>query len=197
MARARATDTQALIRAAAKVFRAKGYRNTTIDDIAAAAKVSRPTVYAYAKSKRWLLDQIVHELFDDLRARFDADMHAGETGYEHLRSVIRGQTEVCVVNRSFFWILFSEQTELSPATRKRFRSWGHDMTRDFGDLLKTCLNERSVREGLDLTVAANLVVTMLTSIHRWYDPKGPVDLDQLTEQILIVLGGIIDRPTND
>lgn len=194
MARARATDSPALIRAAARVFRAKGYRNTTIDDIADAAKVSRPTVYTYAKSKRWLLDQIVHELLDELRSRLDADLHVGESGYEHLRAVIRSQIEVAVANRTFFWILFSEQTELSPATRKRFRSWGHDMTADFGDLLKACLNENAVRAGLDPTVAANLIVTMLTSIHRWYDPKGPMNLDQLTDQILIVIGGIVEGP---
>jgi AcrR family transcriptional regulator len=43
MARERATDTQALVSAAAKTFREKGYRSSTIDDIALAAGISRPT----------------------------------------------------------------------------------------------------------------------------------------------------------
>lgn len=47
MARSRATDNETLLRAAAEVFESKGYSNATIDDIAEAAGISRPTVYKY------------------------------------------------------------------------------------------------------------------------------------------------------
>lgn len=194
MARARATDSGALIRAAARVFRAKGYRNTTIDDIADAARISRPTVYTYAKSKQWLLDRILHELLDDLRVRLDTDLHTGATPYDRLRAVITTHVESAVENRTFYGILFSEETELSPAARKLFRAWAHDTTADFRELLSSCLNENSLRSGLDPTIAANLIITMLTSVHRWYNPKGPVTPGQLTGQILTVLSGIVTAP---
>ncbi|MFI0423679.1 hypothetical protein C1I98_14160 [Spongiactinospora gelatinilytica] len=193
MARARATDEGALIRAAAKVFRAKGYRNTTIDDIADAAGISRPTVYSYAKSKRWLLDRIVRDLLDDHDARLRADRESGETPHARLRAVINTHVTSAIVNRTFYSILFSEQSELSPAVHRRFRQWAHRTTADFRDLLESVLDDAALAAGLDPGVAANLIVTMLTDIYRWYDPKGPVKPEQLTEQILLVVGGVL-RP---
>lgn len=193
MARARATDEQTLIRAAARVFRANGYHNSTIDDIANAARVSRPTVYSYAKSKRWLLDRIVGELLDNLETRLEADRRTSETSHGYLRAVIKTHIEASIGNRTFYVILFSEETELSPAVRKRFRSWSHQVTTNFKELLDSCVDEGSMQAGLDPTVAANLIVSMLTSIHRWYDPKGPISPEQLVAQILMVIGGILER----
>ena len=51
MAQARRSSEAALLRAAGRVFAEKGFHSTTIDDIAVAAGVSRPTVYAYTRSK--------------------------------------------------------------------------------------------------------------------------------------------------
>jgi len=59
MARGRATDTSALVAAAAGVFERKGFRNATIDDVAEAAGVSRATLYKYVDGKQQLLDMIM------------------------------------------------------------------------------------------------------------------------------------------
>lgn len=192
MARARATDESALVQAAARVFRRKGYRNSTIDDIAVAAGVSRPTVYSYAKSKRWLLDRIVNDLIDISDSELRADRRVSDTPHDQLRAVINTHVKLAVSNRVFYAILLSEEAELSPAARKRFRAWAHQNTIEFRELLEQCLDERRHEAGLDTNIAANLIVTMLTDVYRWYDPKGTVGPDQLTDQILTLLSGILD-----
>jgi len=40
-----------VIRAAAHAFNHKGYHNTSLDDIAAALEVTKPTVYYYVSNK--------------------------------------------------------------------------------------------------------------------------------------------------
>lgn len=62
-------DAPALVRAAARrLFMAKGYLATSIDDIAAEAGVARPTVYAAGGSKSAILKSVVDEALagDDL-----------------------------------------------------------------------------------------------------------------------------------
>jgi len=68
VARSPATDSAALISAAAAVFKSKGYHNATIDDIADAAGVSRPTVYKYTQNKRALLDSMLDAVLDAITA---------------------------------------------------------------------------------------------------------------------------------
>ena len=60
-ARAVITDKrEAIIRAAIKVFARKGYFNSKVADIAAAAGIADGTVYLYFKSK----DEVLHSIFD-------------------------------------------------------------------------------------------------------------------------------------
>ena len=46
-------------------------------------------------------------------------------------------------------------------------------------------------QGVDTWIAANLVLSMLTSLYRWYDPTGPTSPRQLEQQIAAVLGALM------
>lgn len=187
MARERATDTTALVAAAAEAFRRKGYRNATIDDIAEAAGISRPTVYKYTRSKQHLLDLMVDEVTGDMARQLKDVMDSGEPPQTRLRQLITTHIESATTNRTFYAIVFSEEVELSDAGRDAFRSWAHARTQDFRVLLEECLPPGS---GLDSTIAANLVLSMLSTLFRWYDPAGPVGPDELSVQIERVLGAL-------
>jgi AcrR family transcriptional regulator len=187
MARERATDTTALVAAAAETFRRKGYRNSTIDDIAEAAGISRPTVYKYTRSKQHLLDLMVDQVTGDMTRRLKDVMESGEPAETRLRRMIRTHIDSATGNRTFYAIVFSEEVELSDAGREAFRSWAHERTQDFRVLLEECLPAGSP---LDPTLAANLVLSMLATIFRWYDPAGPVGPAELSRQIEHLLGAL-------
>ncbi|MBX3298704.1 MAG: TetR family transcriptional regulator [Acidobacteria bacterium] len=66
-ARAAAGDKrEAILGAATKVFAQRGYFNSKVADIAAAAGIADGTVYLYFKSK----DEILHSIFDRAMTRF-------------------------------------------------------------------------------------------------------------------------------
>ncbi|GAA4797704.1 hypothetical protein GCM10023200_37440 [Actinomycetospora chlora] len=188
MARGRATDTAALVAAAAEAFRRKGYRNATIDDIAEAAGISRPTVYKYTRSKQHLLDLMVDEVTGTMRRQLEEVMDSGEPPQVRLRQMIKTHIGSATANRTFYAIVFSEEVELSDAGRAAFRAWAHARTQDFRVLLEECLPPDSP---LDPTVAANLVLSMLSTLFRWYDPAGPVGPDELSRQIESLLGALL------
>jgi AcrR family transcriptional regulator len=194
MARSRSTNRAALVEAAAGVFESKGYRNTTIDDIADAAGVSRPTVYKYTSSKRALLDSLVDAVCDELEQRLDAVMGgASVPAPERVREVVAMHIDSAVERRSFYAIVFSEQVELSEQARSRFHRFSHKMALDFQRLLQECLAVRPpvTATPIDTLIAANLVLSMLTSLYRWYDPGGRTSPAQLAEQVLAVLSGVV------
>src|SRR5579872_1823840 len=57
--RQRELKRDAVILAAARAFRERGYHNTTLDDIAALLNVTKPTIYYYLANK----EQIIYECF--------------------------------------------------------------------------------------------------------------------------------------
>jgi AcrR family transcriptional regulator len=191
VARSPATDSAALINAAAAVFKSKGYRNATIDDIADAAGVSRPTVYKYTQSKRALLDSILDAVLDAITARLREVLASADPPALKLRRLIAIHVETATSMQTFYWILFSEETELSDEARARFRSFSHADAVDFQALLEDCVAAGAAAQGIDTWIAANLVLSMLTSLYRWYDPSGPTSPQQLERQIGAVLGALM------
>ncbi len=191
MARSPATDSAALINAAATVFKSKGYRNATIDDIADAAGVSRPTVYKYTQSKRALLDSMVDALLDSITSQLHEVLATDDPPADKLRRLIAIHVQTATSMHTFYGILFSEETELSDEARARFRSFSHAVAVDFQALLNDCLAAGAAAQGVDTWIAANLVLSMLTSLYRWYDPTGPTSPRQLEHQIAAVIGALM------
>jgi AcrR family transcriptional regulator len=194
VARSRATDIDALVHAAAAVFESRGYRNTTIDHIADAARVSRPTVYKYTRSKRELLNRMVDAVCDDLLEDFEAIIDGAGPAVERMRELIGLHVRSAIELRSFYAILFSEQVELSDQAKQRFHAFSQQQSEGLRGLLDECIAlGPPQRSGLDTHIAANLVLSMLTSLYRWYDADGPVGRDSLETQILLVLEGVVPR----
>ncbi len=68
---------EAVIRAAARAFNERGYHNTSLDDIAAALDVTKPTIYYYVANKEQLLFECFLAGLEQIRAAFRASRRAG------------------------------------------------------------------------------------------------------------------------
>lgn len=189
MARQRATTTAAIVAAAAKVFQTKGYRNSTIDDICLEAGISRPTVYKYIESKPWLLDQMVALVTDELGDTLQELLTSPIPPPEKIRAVIKLHIESATSKRVYYATVWSEQPELSEQSLQSFRAWSHTVTDEFAQLIDDFVKSEGLEPRADTTVLANLTLTMLTGLFRWYDPDGPITPDDLADQVLMMLSG--------
>ena len=189
MARGRATDTSSLVAAAAEVFERKGFRNATIDDVAEAAGVSRATLYKYVDGKQHLLDMIVAAVQDDMAASLDVALCSDGTPRERLRRFVEAHAEAFLQNRVFYGIVYAEEKDLSDRGRRAFRAWARSRTDDFTALVREDLTGCS--QGLDAGFVANAILSMLSSLHRWYQPGGRVGERQLADHLFLLVDGAL------
>lgn len=62
---------QSILDAASKVFSSKGYFKTTMDEIALAAEITKPTIYLYFQNKDDLLLSLMQPLIEDMRGKLE------------------------------------------------------------------------------------------------------------------------------
>lgn len=55
--------------------------------------------------------------------------------------------------------------------------------------LETYRCDAELATDVDTSLLANLTLSMLTSLHRWYDPSGPITPEDLAHQVLAMLSG--------
>lgn len=192
MARPRTTSTEHIIDTAATLFLERGYHNTSIEDVAEAAGISKPTVYKYVESKQWLLDRIMLRVLEELSTIFKpwpTDVTALKAQLdEYLDFGIDRATRL----RVFYRILFSEETEMSEPVRDHWKAFATEATDHFEQLLIVCRDQGRVAADVNTHVMANLFVTTFVSLHRWYQPEGSVPPAELRVALKQLLTGVFD-----
>ncbi len=194
MAQARATTTEGVTAAAARVFLQKGYQASTIDDIAREAGISKPTVYQYARSKQWLLDEIVSLVSREMEECESVLLSASAPASVRLHWVLQLHVAFAVRYRQSYRVTLSEQAGLSPEARDEFRLWARRATSNFGNLLADCRREGSFDWPHDIEVAANLIMSTLNSIHRWFQPDETLSVAMLVDYVLHLFSGAYTAP---
>ena len=94
-----------ILDAAEEVFAEKGFRNTTIDDIAERAELSKGTIYLYFKSKELIYTGISLRATTILGERFREVMERETTGLAKIRAVGKAYYQYCFEFPSYFKIM--------------------------------------------------------------------------------------------
>lgn len=88
---ARPDRTEVILAAAQELFLARGFRATTMEAVARAAGVAKPTLYARFPDKETLLRVIGERVVDDARATFAAALSAPGDPTERAREALRAK----------------------------------------------------------------------------------------------------------
>jgi AcrR family transcriptional regulator len=175
-----------ILTAAADLFRERGYRAATLDEIAQRVGVSKPTLYGYFRSKEELLAAIFHRAMSLFERDLGAIRASGDDPVAKLRRVIRFHVGAVIAERSFLAVFFSEEANLPPRLSRaiRRRKARYDRT-------VRAIVEAGVRDGSLRTANPRLLVFamlgMANWVYQWYDPTGTWDADTIAGAFITLL----------
>lgn len=163
-----------IVAAAARLFDERGYHTTSMDDIAAAVGIKKPTLYHHVTSKTQLVLWIHDELVDELTARLERRIDQGMPGDRILLAVMEDIFELLETKPGHLRVYFEHHREIpgeegAIARRKRDHY--------------TALVEGIITRGADdgLFAAPNVTLTTLAFFgmcnwaYQWYRPGGDLD----------------------
>jgi AcrR family transcriptional regulator len=196
MSRARLRDRElkrdAVIRAAARAFNRNGYHNTSLDDIAAALQVTKPTVYYYVTSKEQLLFECFVAGVEQIHAAFRAVRQLPLPARERLNAVLRHYGEA--VASEFGWCMVrAEHQDLSPAMSRHIKSLKSEIDQGIRRLLREGIQDGSI-EPCDPKMTAFALAGALNWIAHWYREDQSLTGAQIaTAFVTIFEGGLRPR----
>ena len=188
-----------IVRATATLFRAKGYRGTSLADVAAAVGIDRATIYYYFDSKEALFDEIVSDLVRANLAVAEAIRDGDEPAPDKLRRLVTGLMASYAEHYPFLYVYLQEN--LAHVGERR-RAWSRDM-RVVNRRYESAV-EAIIADGMEagtLTpvaepwVLAYGVIGMVSWTNRWFDPND-ADVDAATvgeAYARVLLEGLVAR----
>jgi AcrR family transcriptional regulator len=182
--RDREIKRDAVIRAAARAFNRKGYHNTSLDDIAAALEVTKPTVYYYVSNKEQLLFECFVAGIEGIRAAFREARSLATPGRERLRAVLRRYGEA--VTSEFGWCMVrAEDQDLSPDMSAHIKAMKSEIDQGIRRLLREGVQDGSIHP-CDPKMTAFALAGALNWIAHWYRESQSLTGTQIADAFIAV-----------
>lgn len=193
LARTRDVKREAVIRAAARAFQARGFHNTSLDDIAAALEVTKPTVYYYVTSKEELLFECFKAGLELIREACRAARTAGGPARERLTAVLKRYAEA--IASDFGWCMVrAEDHDLSPAMSREVKALKSEIDQSIRRLIREGILDGSI-EKCDPKMTAFALAGALNWIAHWYREDRSMSAPEIAAAFVTLFeNGLAPRP---
>lgn len=179
---------------ATRLFREKGFHNTSMQELADALGVQKSSLYYHVESKEELLLRILEEGSRLQAAQIDEIYAADICPTEKLRRALMGYATTVMEYQDLFSVYINELQSLPVEQTGQI----HSVRQNYQRVL-TQIIEEGIRNGCfrstDPKIACLAVLGMLTWVHRWFSPNGELPPEEIaTKMIEIALYGLVANP---
>lgn len=155
---ARSRKEGSILCAAEAVFGAQGFRKTTMNDIAVAARVSRPLLYRYFRDKAGLLGAVVDRVLREWNEVLVAEAARNTPGTAHTVRLVLVASLEFARNREVLRGLLARDSKQALAEHGDVIDRGCDLLRDLiREILAAGVRRGDVRSDLDVGDLAHVV----------------------------------------
>lgn len=159
-------------KAAARLFNEKGYIETSLEDITAAAKVSKGAIYHYFSSKSELLFFILDDYMDTIMDGLEDDLNAIPEPLDKIRYFIRRHIRFYCDHTSLAKTLMHDAHCLPGNYFKLIAKKEQIYFQIVASALAKIFEGNISKDRL--TVLTFTLFGMCNWIYVWYNPKGPI-----------------------
>lgn len=176
---------QRILDEAAQLFVDQGYAATTMRQIATAAGIKAGSVYYHYASKDELFDDVLARGIDVMEAAFaDAARHGAEDPpRSRLRHHVRAHLASLFEHGPYTAAHVTAFHTAPPAVRAAAIARRDAYEALWRDLLDALVADGAIRADLTLGTARLVLFGAMNSAVEWFDPDGPLTLDDLAEAI--------------
>jgi TetR/AcrR family transcriptional regulator, cholesterol catabolism regulator len=184
-----------LISAATKVFATRGYRATSLRDIAEAAGIQRGSVYHHVTSKEELLlegmlpaleqttlevERVIESALAEEKTDYEAALRQAITTHMHC---LYGNVLLEGVKAYLAENLLATHSDLTSEAKSLLRMLTKRHELNFARLYDAGVKAGVFRHDLDSLLESYLVLGMCNWVSRWYRPDGRWSLERVSDSI--------------
>ena len=185
---ASATRRDELLAIAAGQFAEKGFKNTTVRDIADAAGILSGSLYHHFDSKESIVDEILRTFQEELFGQYDEILASDLDPLAQLERAVVVSFEAIDKHRDEVAIFQNEAAYLLSFDRFAYLGERNQQSREVWlTLLKRGIDAGVLRDDLDLELTYRFIRDTVWVAVSWYRPGGRRTHTEIAKQYLSIL----------
>jgi TetR/AcrR family transcriptional regulator, cholesterol catabolism regulator len=179
----RASDArwQQILQGAARVFRDKGYAESTLRDVAEAVGIDRASLYYYVGSKEELLVELVRGPLTDIENRINAIVESGASPEEMLRAAIVSHLDSYEQGWPESFVFLGQDLDRLGDAADDFAKLAKRYHASLLHIVGEGQRAGVFRSDIEARLVMYGIIGMCNWVHRWYRPGGRHTLRQVGE----------------
>jgi|SRR5689334_35040 len=158
-----------ILEVAARLFQ-KGFRATSLDDVAAKIGVTRPAIYYYFRSKEEILAAIYEHAVGVLIDRATAVLAEELPADDLLRRLVQVHVRTMLEEQPIVKVFFQEKASLGLELSRSVKAKELAFTKMMASIVQAGQRQRVFRPG-DPELIVNAILGMLIWLYQWYRPR--------------------------
>ena len=174
----------------ARLFREKGFRATSMEDISREMGLTKAALYYYIESKHDLLYQICDSAITHLIEGVREIATMPGTPEERLIRLIRWHVNMFSANGDIMNVYLADEGELPEEKREHMRALSREFEGVYRKIMREAIRKKDFRK-LDVPVVVRAISGMCNWLSIWYDPEGKLSADKVADIFIdLILQGV-------
>jgi AcrR family transcriptional regulator len=181
---------QEVLDVAARIFAEKGYRGTSLNEIAEALGMNKASLYYYVRSKEDLLRRLILRAGRHLRDVAQDPELGRLPALAALERLVREHCRVAFEHRHELGVLVQQRRHLELGRLEEVSARERAYVEHLKSVIARGVDEGSFRR-VDPAIAAQFVLDTVNGLLRWYRPEGRAGRGAVAEEVWsFVRGGL-------
>ena len=176
-----------ILRAAAHLFRQKGFERTTVRDLAQEVGIQSGSIFHHFKTKEEILRHVMIEVILFNTERMRHELAAADGPRDKLLALIR--SELVSINGDTgeaMAVLTNEWRSLKPESQEEILKLRDTYEQMWLAILREAQVARLIPATVDTFILRRFLTGALAWSNFWFDPKGSMNIEQIAEQALVL-----------
>lgn len=170
-----------LLTEALQIFGTHGFHESSMDQIAAAAGVTKPVLYQHFASKESLFEAVLRAAAERLSMATERALANASSAREQVEFAFGAILDVCASDPATFRVLFEERGRLDPSVSQQLADTQHALALGISAHLHGVGNDD---EDLQLVLGHALVGMTEAALRYWFKHDARIDAAALKAQLI-------------
>jgi len=171
----------AVLDAALRVFKDRGYERASLNDVAAEAQLKKPSLYYYIQSKEDLLEAIIARSHERLTSQL-RDLPPQDSALAMIRQIIHTHVLFNLHYGSEASVFQADLRMLNPDRQTAIREVLNGYDRSLRALVEEAQRRREIPNEIDANLAVLWMLGGANHVVRWYRPRPGSDPEEIARQ---------------
>ena len=165
------------------MFRKRGYRATSMRDLASEVGMEAASLYNHIRSKQEILQELLLQVANRFTRQMARIKEASNTSLEKLEKLVEVHVQMTIDHTDAIALIPNEWVHLTEPALGEFTRLRDEYEKDFLQIIKDCI-ENGYLQPVNPRIALFSILSTLRWLYAWYNRNKDFDPGQLKDEMV-------------